>query len=119
MKGEGAIPAAAQEGLKDSWKKQGLLLACVCRPTDDLTVALPTDVIREVPAKLVHKHQVSEDVVILRFEIAREHAFPFESGQFVHLVRSDGLTRPYSIASVPADGYVYRTKTDAAVYALQ
>jgi len=106
VKGEGAIPPAAQEGLKDSWKKQGLLLACVCRPTDDLTIALPTDVIREVPAKLVHKQQVSEDVVILRFEIAREHAFPFESGQFVHLVRSDGLTRPYSIASVPADGYV-------------
>ncbi len=106
VKGEGAIPAAAQEGLKDSWKKQGLLLACVCRPTDDLTIALPTDVIREVPAKLVHKQQVSQDVVILRFEIPREHTFPFESGQFVHLVRSDGLTRPYSIASVPADGYV-------------
>ncbi|MCB9620226.1 MAG: PhnD/SsuA/transferrin family substrate-binding protein [Sandaracinus sp.] len=107
VKDGASIPNDAQEGLQESWKKQGLLLACVCRPTDDLEVALPTDVIREVRGKLVHKRQVREDVVILRFEIdARDQPFAFESGQFVHLVRSDGLTRPYSIASVPSDGYV-------------
>ncbi|MEZ4253740.1 MAG: 2Fe-2S iron-sulfur cluster binding domain-containing protein, partial [Polyangiales bacterium] len=58
VKDGASIPSDAQEGLQESWKKQGLLLACVCRPTDDLEVALPTDVIREVRGKLVHKRQV-------------------------------------------------------------
>src|SRR5262245_65974977 len=35
----GAVPPAAQAGLKDSWKQQGYFLACICRPREDLVVA--------------------------------------------------------------------------------
>src|SRR4051795_10925441 len=34
----GVVPAAAQVGLKDAWKKQGYFLACVCRPQEELSV---------------------------------------------------------------------------------
>ncbi len=34
----GQAPVAAQEGLKDSLKKDGLFLACLCKPEKDLTV---------------------------------------------------------------------------------
>src|SRR6187551_1818323 len=32
----GAVPAAAQRGLKESHRHQGLFLACQCQPTEEL-----------------------------------------------------------------------------------
>ncbi|MDK2972790.1 MAG: hypothetical protein PWP23_2545, partial [Candidatus Sumerlaeota bacterium] len=38
---EGSVPAAAQQGLKDSLKSQGYFLSCVCKPSEDLRVRMP------------------------------------------------------------------------------
>ena len=97
----GAPPAASQLGLKDAWKQQGFFLACICRPTEDLVLercdaaaAYDSVVRRIVP--------LGPNVIGVR--LARPSGFEFRAGQFVQLSRaSDGLMRPYSIASLPSE----------------
>ncbi|HYQ00470.1 MAG TPA: 2Fe-2S iron-sulfur cluster binding domain-containing protein [Polyangiaceae bacterium] len=98
----GPVPAVAQQGLKDAWKQQGYFLACVCRPQADLTIercdaaASYESVVRSVT-------QLAPNVIGVR--LARPSGFEFRAGQFIQLSRpSDGLMRPYSIASMPTDG---------------
>jgi NAD(P)H-flavin reductase len=100
---QGEVPAQAQAGLKDSWKARGYFLACVCHPENDLTV-VPVDADAQVPARIAAMDPLSSDVV--RVRVACEAAFEFMPGQYVTLVREDGLARSYSIASLPAEGYL-------------
>ncbi len=95
----GNVPAAAQAGLKPAWRQRGLFLACVCKPTGDLSLSR-TDV-----AKPHHTRVQSVDFLsprVLRVFLERPSGFEYEAGQFVQLVRTaDGLMRPYSLASLP------------------
>lgn len=95
----GTPPAPAQLGLKDAWKQQGYFLACVCRPREDLVVerceaaASHTTVVQRV-APLAPN--------VIGVWLSRPPGFDFRAGQFLQLSRpSDGLMRPYSIASLP------------------
>jgi NAD(P)H-flavin reductase/ABC-type phosphate/phosphonate transport system substrate-binding protein/polyferredoxin/ferredoxin len=97
---QGTPPAMAQLGLKENWKQQGLFLACMCTDPRPLSIALPDSGL-STAAVLVDKQALAEDVVRLRFTLAL--AFSYRAGQFVNLTRADGLTRSYSIASVPGD----------------
>ena len=97
---EVGIPARAQAGLKDSWKARGYFLACVCHPEEDLTVTgVDSDV--QVPARITAVDPLSADVVRLR--LVCETSFEFQAGQYLSLVREDGLARSYSIASLPGE----------------
>ncbi|MBZ0253442.1 MAG: 2Fe-2S iron-sulfur cluster binding domain-containing protein, partial [Candidatus Methylomirabilis sp.] len=96
---EGTPPKAARKGLKETWVAQGYFLACSCVPEGDLAVALPDAAATSVRARVVEKSFLSESVVRLR--LAPEAAFEYRAGQYVSLARDDGLTRPYSLASVP------------------
>ncbi|MEI9938201.1 MAG: 2Fe-2S iron-sulfur cluster binding domain-containing protein [Pseudomonadota bacterium] len=98
----GALPAAAQLGLKDAWKQQRFFLACVCRPREDLVLercnaaASHASVVKRVTP-------LAPNVIAVR--LARPWGFEFQAGQFVQLSRpSDGLMRPYSVASLPSEG---------------
>lgn len=93
----GVVPKAAAVGLKPSLRERGYFMACLCRPeseleleTDEVTPSFESRIIRVLPLSLgVH-------AVWLR----RPPAFEFRAGQFLRLTRpSDGLSRPYSIAS--------------------
>jgi NAD(P)H-flavin reductase len=100
---EGTVPARAQAGLKDSWKARSYMLACVCHPEEDLTVsAVDTDT--QVPARILSLDPLSGDVV--RVRLVCDADFEFRPGQYVSLVREDGLARSYSIASLPTDGFL-------------
>ena len=95
----GVVPAVAQVGLKDSLKKQGFFLACVCRPTEPLSVER-CEAAETHSAVVKRVSSLSADV--LRVWLSRPAGFSFRAGQFVQLVRpEDGLMRPYSIASLP------------------
>lgn len=97
----GEIPSKAQAGLKDSWKEQGYFLACVCQPEKDLhTAAVHADA--QLAARITALDLLSEDV--LRVRLACEGEFEFRPGQYVTLLRDDGLARSYSIASLPEEG---------------
>jgi CDP-4-dehydro-6-deoxyglucose reductase, E3 len=97
----GALPAPSQQGLKDTWKQQGFFLACVCRPREDLIVercdaaASHVSVVKRVT-------QLSPNVIGI--QLTRPREFEYRAGQFVQLTRpSDGLMRPYSLASLPSE----------------
>lgn len=100
---EGVVPARAQAGLKDSWKARGYVLACVCQPEGDLTLG-PVDADTQVPARILSIDPLSQEV--MRVRLTCDAPFDFRAGQFVSLLREDGLARSYSIASLPADGFL-------------
>lgn len=95
----GEVPAGSQDGLKPAWRALGLFLTCKARPTSDLEVAAPDALDLDVGATVVDVAFLSHDVVRLR--LTTDVPFEHRGGQFAALVRSDGLARSYSIASVP------------------
>ena len=96
---EGGVSEASREGLSEGWKARGLFMSCVCKPTGDLEIAFPKDAVQHTAAKLVHKEVRGRNVVILRF--ALEGSFEYRAGQFLHLVRHDGLTWPATRGRAP------------------
>ena len=98
---EGEVPAKAQVGLKDSWRERGYFLACVCKPESDLRAAA-IDAAAQVTARITSLDRLSADVMRVRLQC--EAAFEFRPGQYVTLLREDGLARSYSIASLPEEG---------------
>ena len=95
----GAVPAAAQKGLKDALRRQSLFLACVCRPSEDLDVERYGSS-EKYPTRIARVERLSEGV--LRVFVEAPPGLDYQAGQFIQLERaSDGLTRPYSIASLP------------------
>jgi CDP-4-dehydro-6-deoxyglucose reductase, E3 len=97
----GLPPAKAQAGLKDSWKARGYFLACSCVPESDLEVA-PPDADLRFGATIRSVRRLSDDVAEVR--LTPDSSIEFRSGQYVTIVRADGLARSYSIASLPEEG---------------
>jgi CDP-4-dehydro-6-deoxyglucose reductase, E3 len=98
----GAIPERAQLGLKESLRARGFVLACQAVPTADCEVAVGGARALEQPARVESVHRLSEDVLRVRLSVVGE--LSYRAGQFLTLVRSDGVARAYSLASRPSDG---------------
>jgi CDP-4-dehydro-6-deoxyglucose reductase len=99
----GAVPEAARSGLRDVERRQGMFLACMCRPTEDLELR-DLDDQATIAAEIVEVDHLSESVVRLR--LAPQSSFAYEAGQYVAMQRSDGLTRSYSLASLPSEPHL-------------
>ncbi len=101
----GTPPAQAQKGLKPQLQQQGYFLACICTPMEDLTVtAADGAALPRLAATVIDKRPFNDAIVRLRLQPAS--GFDYRPGQFLNLHRGDGLTRSYSIASLPQDGYL-------------
>lgn len=100
---EGEVPAEGQSGLKDTLVMQKFFLACITKPTGDLTVALPDAAQVRVPAEVLEKDLLAPFIVRLRLKPKKK--YDWHPGQFLNLFRGD-LTRSYSIASLPEEGFV-------------
>jgi len=100
---DGEVPAKAQSGLKESLRAQGYFLSCVCVPTTPLTVAMPGDRLDFISAILE-----SDDIgaAVRRVRISIPEGFSWFAGQYITLIREDGIARSYSIASRPEDGCI-------------
>ncbi len=98
---EGQPPAAAQKELKETLKAQNYFLACQCVPEEDLVVGGAECTI---DTKVVRKSALNEHVIQLLLEPSEP--FEYRAGQYVQLIRDDGLTRSYSIAVHPEDPYL-------------
>jgi len=96
-----AVPAAAQAGLKDTWKARGYFLACVCTPASDFA-ATPVGADVRTAATITAVETIAEGV--LRVRLQPRDAFAYRPGQYLTLFRADGLARSYSIASLADDG---------------
>ncbi|HKI61066.1 MAG TPA: FAD-binding oxidoreductase [Mariprofundaceae bacterium] len=101
---EGTPTAESQQGLKDTLKAQNYFLACVCKPTEDMSIGLSVISPRHT-VKLLAKDVLNESVVRLRLQ--EPEGFSYKAGQFINLIRpADELTRSYSLASIPGDGFL-------------
>ena len=100
----GTPPPASQAGLKETLRQQGYFLACSARPAEDLTVTARDAAALAVPAAVQSVAHLSPDV--LRVRLVVDPSFSYEPGQFLTLLRSDGLARSYSIASQPDDEHL-------------
>ncbi len=87
----------SQRGLKATQVEQGYFLACQCHPEEDIEVSLETS--RNTKSAIVVKKNVDAGSVL---KLSLKCDLGYKPGQFVNLIRKDGLSRSYSIASVPA-----------------
>lgn len=94
----GTPPAEAQKTLKDSLRARGYFLSCIARPSEALTVSLADAELR--CAARVHSLEPLSPTVV-RLRLRPEADFAYAAGQFINLARPDGLTRSYSLASLP------------------
>lgn len=95
------VPARAQSGLRESERRGGALLACVCFPTASLELER-TESAPRYTTRVVSVEQVGR--AVLRVELERPEGFEYQAGQFIQLERLDEpVMRPYSLASLPSD----------------
>lgn len=99
----GTLPEKAQAGLKETLKARNYFLACSCTLDQgtELEVGGGVDELR-VSARIDSLMSLSEDV--LRVRLRPEARFEFRAGQYLTLLRADGLARSYSVASLPREG---------------
>ena len=95
----GTPPKDGQRGLKSTLQERGYFLSCITRGTVDLTVAIGEDEGMTTPAQIVDSTRLSSSV--LRLRLRPDAPLAYRAGQFVQIVRGDGLVRSYSLASVP------------------
>ncbi len=98
----GAVPHAAQAGLKDTLRAQGYFLPCVCHPLDDLEIARPDAALTRIEAVVSHITPLSQDVVCVG--LSGSQPVHYRPGQFINLFKDETTARSYSLASVAADG---------------
>lgn len=82
----------------------GHVLCCVAEATGDVVLEAPDPAHRPLEVELVARRLLAPGIVAL--DLAPLRTLAWRPGQHVHLVRGDGLARPYSIAcSAAADWY--------------
>ncbi|MBZ4417919.1 2Fe-2S iron-sulfur cluster-binding protein [Myxococcus sp. RHSTA-1-4] len=98
----GAVPEAARVGLKDTLVAQGYFLACTCRLPEGTELEVAGAEGLRVPARISALSPLSRDV--LKVSLVTDAPLDYRAGQYVSLVREDGLARSYSLASLPREG---------------
>ncbi|MGF1572076.1 MAG: FAD-binding oxidoreductase [Sumerlaeia bacterium] len=99
----GLIPLKATEGMGLHLIEQRYFLPCVCKPTENLAVC---DVGAGLQAVAVVRELAYLSDSVLRIRLLPTTDFAFRPGQFVSVIRADGVSRSYSIASLPDDGFI-------------
>ena len=97
----GEIAPVAQKGLSQELVKEGYFLACKCIPTGDMQIAPPSGLFQ---ATLVHSKEMLSPYVC-KILLEPPNHFSYQAGQSINLRRADGVTRSYSLASLPAEDY--------------
>lgn len=99
---QGTPSAEAQAGLRDTLKLQGYFMACKWKPVENVAICGAEDLTFQ--AALVGKERLSDTV--LKVLLQSNSPFSYQSGQYLTLIRPDGLARSYSIASLPHESMI-------------
>ncbi len=100
---QGDAPPEAQRHLRPELIQTHHLLPCVCYPTRPLHLDEPDPAVMRMEALVVERQLLTPRV--LRLLLETERLMPWTPGQYVQLTTPDGLTRPYSIASLQDEDY--------------
>ena len=97
-------PAEALPTLGETSRALGYFLPCAFTPTEDIRIADPGEELLS-RATVVDRTLLAKGV--LRLRLAPVKPFAYRAGQYVNVRRPDGVTRAYSLASVPgADAHL-------------
>jgi CDP-4-dehydro-6-deoxyglucose reductase, E3 len=97
----GEVSSDAQRGLSYQLRTKNYFLACQAKPTRELAVSLEDTAALETRARLAKVHHLGPTV--LQVFLEPEGPFPYRGGQYITLLREDGLSRSYSLASSSRD----------------
>lgn len=109
LDGEVDLGDASPYALLDSEREEGAALICVAKPRSDLVIEGEVDVEEGVDVHPVRDYggtvESVEDVApsVRRVVIRLDQPLAFNPGQYIQLNLPNGDTRPYSVASTPAD----------------
>jgi CDP-4-dehydro-6-deoxyglucose reductase len=101
-------PFHPPQALEDGEMEQGAALMCQAEPLDDLIVSVrEIEAVRDIhvrmlPARVVEKDFLSENVVRLVLCLPKSQRLQFLAGQYVDVLLSGGKRRAFSIASCPS-----------------
>jgi phenol hydroxylase P5 protein len=101
---------ASPYALLDSERADGAALICVARPRGDVTIEGEVDVDEGVDVHPVRDYrgtvEALDDVAadVRKLVLTLDRPLAFNAGQYVQLDMPGGDSRPYSVASSPADG---------------
>ena len=99
---KGNPSADSQEDMTPEEKQKNDFLACKCKVEGDIEVGIPGDEANiNYSAKIISKKNISDSMVQIKCSV--EGNFNYHPGQYLNIVRDDGLIRSYSIASVPGN----------------
>ena len=93
--------------LSDAEREQGFALLCCAKPLSDVVVEVeeidPERHLKpqQMPARVLDFKQVANDVRIVTLGLPANEPVQFRAGQFIDVLRPDGLRRSYSIANPP------------------
>lgn len=97
---QGDIEPTAQRGLKSTLISQGCFMACQ-QAAENIAHCCPID--KQVlfgSARLIEKHFFNDDICRLKLELSC--ALYYHAGQFINLKNIHGVSRSYSLASLPS-----------------
>jgi ferredoxin-NADP reductase len=100
---KGQPPPESQVGVAEPLVQSGCFLACQCLPDGPLEVEA-CDAIGTFSTRVARVEALSQQV--LRVELEVPEGFEYRAGQFVQLEREGGVTRPFSLASVPGSPHL-------------
>lgn len=86
-------------------RDSGHVLPCVAHARGEVCVAPPELDRLAIPGEIVSRRELGGDV--FEIGIAPLRDMPFDGGQHLQLVRADGVSRSYSIASLPEDDFFF------------
>ncbi|MEY3210940.1 MAG: hypothetical protein RIT28_1421, partial [Pseudomonadota bacterium] len=100
----GELPPQAQAGLRDDQRARGEVLACRLPVSEGLHLEPAGALALSGALVLTRRDRPTESVAVLH--LRPSPGLRPLAGQLLHLIREDGLSRPYSVASLPDDPLV-------------
>ena len=106
--GEVHYPFHPPMALEKSDYAEGRALMCQAEPVEDLVIevreieAVRDIQVRMLPARVMEKTQLADNVVRLKLVLPRSQRLQFLAGQYVDVLIEDGKRRAFSIASCPS-----------------
>lgn len=98
---KGTPSKESQKSLRPSLQSSRYFLPCICVPEEDLDLAPPREADLYSWAVVKEKDLLAKDVCRLRLEPSTP--LYYHAGQFINIKHPNGLTRSYSLASVPME----------------
>jgi NAD(P)H-flavin reductase/ferredoxin len=98
--------SAWQANLSTRQAKQRLFVTCIAKPTEDMELVDPKESIKALSVKMSISDLQFVSKEIVSIKLKTDQSFRFLPGQFVNLSNEEGVSRPYSIASIPSDKFL-------------